>query len=89
MSTASELLHKHFLSNTKDLRAVSGAVQYVQTSVGQPIKLSTRFDVPTLWCATSFVAEGVERVGGGLKTLEDAMIPMKADLLETINTEFD
>ena len=59
----------------------------MQTSVGQPIKLSMILDAPTLWGATLFAAEEVERVGGGLKSLEGTMIPMKADLLEAINAE--
>jgi hypothetical protein len=48
--------------------------------------LATRFDAPTLWSATSFVAEEVERVAGGLKILEDDMGPVRSALLE-VNQE--
>ena len=72
------------LANERDLRSMSGAVQSVQFSVGQqPIELATGFDAPTLWSATSFVAEEVEEpVAGGLKTLEDNMGPVRSALKE-------
>ena len=87
LEAVAEISYKRFLSNENDLRAVSGAVQNVQTSVGQPIELSTRFDAPTLWSATSFVAEEVDRVAGGLKALQGSMVPLKAELMRAVNDE--
>ena len=86
LEAVAELSYKRFLANERDLRSMSGAVQNVQFSVGQPIELATRFDAPTLWSATSFVAEEVERVAGGLKILEDDMGPVRSALLE-VNQE--
>ena len=80
LETVAELSHKRFLSNERDLRAVSGAVQNVQTSVGQPVELDTRFDAPTLWSSTSFVADEVVRVTNSLTALEDDIVPMRASL---------
>ncbi|KAI2495941.1 hypothetical protein MHU86_18551 [Fragilaria crotonensis] len=80
LEAVAELSHKRFLANERDLRSVSGAVQNVQTSVGQPIELDMQFDAPTLWSATSFVAEEVVRVTGGLKTIEGVINPMQDEL---------
>ena len=80
LEAVAERAYKRFLVNERDLRAVSGAVQNVQISVGQPIELDRKFDAPTLWSATSFVAEEVVKVAGGLKGVEDSIIPLQADL---------
>ena len=80
LQTVAELSYKRFLTNEKDLRAVSGAVQNVQASVGETVELESMFDAPTLWSATAFVAEEVERMTGGLKTIEADIIPMKATM---------
>ncbi|KAI2503869.1 hypothetical protein MHU86_10594 [Fragilaria crotonensis] len=86
LEAVAESVYKRFLTNERDLRTVSGAVQNVQTSVGQPIELDTRFDAPTLWSSTSFVAEEVIRVTNGLVAMEGDLAPLKARL-ETVNEE--
>ncbi|KAI2494741.1 hypothetical protein MHU86_19778 [Fragilaria crotonensis] len=87
LETVAEMTYKRFLVNEQDLRAVSGAVQYIQTSVGQPVELDTRFEAPTLWSATSFVSEELVRVANGLSSLEGALEPMQKDL-SVINGKF-
>ena len=86
LEAVAESAYKRFLTNEKDLRAVSGAVQNVQTTVGQPIELDSRFDAPTLWSSTSFVAEEVIRVTSNLASLENDLMPMKATL-RAVNEE--
>ena len=53
------LSHKRFLSNERDIRVMSGALQKVQILVGNPVDLNSRFDGPNLWSATSFIADKV------------------------------
>ena len=59
---------------------MSGAVQNVQASVGDTVELESMFDAPTLWSATAFVSEEVDRMTGGLKTIDADIIPMKATM---------
>ncbi|KAI2498995.1 hypothetical protein MHU86_15499 [Fragilaria crotonensis] len=80
LEAVADLTYKRFLSNERDLRVVSGAVQNVQTLVGPPVELDARFDAPTLWGATSFVAEEVGRVTGNVKALEGGLAPIKEDI---------
>jgi hypothetical protein len=87
LETVAEKTYKRFLVNEEDLRALLGAVQYIQTSVGEPLELDNRFEAPTLWSATSFVSEELVRVANGLVTLEGAMEPMQKDL-SLINGKF-
>jgi hypothetical protein len=86
LETVAELSHKKFLSNKRDLRKVSGAVQNVQTMIGQPIELDTNFDTPTLWSATSFVADEVVQVAEGLRLMEGMISPMRDAALK-VKTE--
>jgi polyhydroxyalkanoate synthesis regulator phasin len=86
LEAVAELSHKRFLANERDLRDVSGAVQNVQTTIGQPIELDTSFDAPTLWSATSFVADEVVRVAEGLRLVEEMISPMRDAALK-VETE--
>ena len=86
LEAIAESSYKRFLSNERDLRSVAGAVQNVQTSVGMPIELDSRFDAPTLWSATSFVADEVIQMAGGLKEMEGKLIPIQAEL-KAVNAE--
>jgi hypothetical protein len=74
LEAVAELSHKRFLANERDLRVVSGAVQNVQMSGGQPIELDTNFDASTLWSAISFVADEVEQVAENLKRISTPLL---------------
>ena len=80
LPTVAELSYKRFLSNENDLRAVSSVVQNVQASVGETVELESKFDAPTLWSATAFVSEEVDRMTSGLKNMEADIIPMKESM---------
>ena len=53
------LTHKRFLAYERDMRLMGGAVQKVQISIAQPVEMDDRFDAPTLWGSTSFIADEV------------------------------
>ena len=76
------LSHKRFQANERDLRLMSGAVQKVQLLVGQPVDLDPRFDGPTLWSSTSFIADEVLRLNLGLMGVEGTLVPMKKSVQE-------
>ena len=82
ISEVAVLSHKRFLSNERDLRLMSGAVQKVQLLVGSPVELDTRFEGPTLWSSTSFIADEVVRLNLGLTGVERTLEPMKKSVLD-------
>ena len=63
---------------------MSGAVHKVQISVGHPVELDARFDAPTLWSSTSFIANEVIRMESGLIALEETVGPMKTTVDKVI-----
>jgi hypothetical protein len=77
LSEVAVLSHKRFLSNKRDIRSISGAIQTVQILVGNPIELDPRFDGPNLWSATSFIADEVLRLDGGLAGIKNTLGPIK------------
>lgn len=88
LAEVASLAHKRFLSNERDLRAIAGAIQNSQIFliVGNPVQMDSRFEGPTLWSSTSFIADEVVRVGGGLAFLEGKVDPM-TDTVSEIKTE--
>ena len=77
LSEVAGLSHKRILAKEKYLQLMSGAVQKVQICIGHPVELDTRFDAPTLWSFTSFIADEVIRLEGGLTVLEETVGPIK------------
>ena len=86
LAEVASLAHKRFLVYERDLRAIAGAVQNSQILIGNPVQMDARFEGPTLWSSTSFIADEVVRVGGGLAILEGKVDPM-SDTVSEIKKE--
>lgn len=82
LAEVASLAHKRFLTYERDLRAIAGAVQNSQILIGDPVQMDARFEGPTLWSSTSFIADEVVRVGGGLAFLEGKVDPMSETVTE-------
>ena len=76
LAEVASLAHKRFLANERDMRSIAGAIQNSQILIGNPVQMDSRFEGPTLWSSTSFIADEVMRVGGGLAFLEGKVDPM-------------
>ena len=53
------LSHKRFVGNERDIRLMAGAVQKTQILMGNPVEVDEKFEGPTLWTSTSFIADKV------------------------------
>jgi hypothetical protein len=78
------LTHKRFQTNESDIRLMAAAVQKGLIMMGNPVGMIEKFEAPTLWGSTSFIADEVVRVEGGLVDLQALITPMwkKVDYIE-------
>ena len=82
------LSHKRFVGNERDIRLMTGAVQKTQILVGNPVEVDEKFEGPTLWTSTSFIADEVIRMNEGIVGMEKTIRSLERSVRE-IKLEFE
>lgn len=74
---AANLSNERFDDTEKDVSLMSGVIQNLHATIGYTVGLDPRFEAPTLWGTTSFVAEEVARIGQLVTGLEANIGPLE------------
>jgi hypothetical protein len=74
----SQLTHNRFLSMEEAVREFGSVAHSSRTKIGRELPVHERFEAPTLWGTTSFIADELDRVNMDVTQLIDDVEPLKA-----------
>jgi hypothetical protein len=80
MVMLSEQSHNRFVSVDHEAKLVAGAVHTMNSHLGMPIELDERFEAPTLWGTTAFIADEVSKLNQDVLTLELGLKPLQTEM---------
>jgi hypothetical protein len=86
LGVLAEESHNRIVDVDIEAKLIAGALHSLSSSIGTAVELDERFEAPTLWGSTAFLADEVVRLGKELLTLDLDVKPIRVELswLKTI-----
>ena len=80
MVELSQLTHTRFRTVEESVRVFGGVLQTLRTKIGREVPVHERFEAPTLWGTTSFIADELTRVDKEVLHLFEEVEPVKTSI---------
>jgi hypothetical protein len=75
-----EETHNRFVEIDHESKLIAGAVHSMISNVGTAVEVDERFEAPTLWGTTAFIADELMRLGNEMLTMDLTVKPIQIEL---------
>ena len=80
MVELSQLTHNRFITIEESVRFCNGILQTMKSKMGREFDVHEKFEAPTLWGTTSFIADELNRVDTDVASLIGDLNPLKRSM---------
>lgn len=80
LGVVTDQTHNRFVELERESNLVAGAVHTLVSSIGSPVDLDDRFEAPTLWGTTTFIADEVVRMSSYVMGLDLEVKPLQIEV---------